>query len=114
MKRTMSAVLLVGLLLVFCSGCRASKWNDGTFSGTGTGYGGPIKAEVTISKGKISKVEAVEHAESPDIGGAAIEKISADVVKAQKAEVDSVSGATATSEGYIQGIKEALSKAEKK
>lgn len=107
------AILLAGVLLL-SFGCRSSKWENGTFYGTGTGHGGPIKAEVVIEKGKITKVEAVEHKETPGIGDAAITKISTDVVKAQKAEVDAVSGATRTSEGFIEAIANALSEAEKK
>lgn len=114
MKKRMLAIILIGVLLVCFAGCKAAKWEDGTFYGTGTGHGGPIKAEVVIEKGKISKVEAVEHQETPGIGDAALEKISGEVIKSQTAEVDSVTGATITSNGFIQAIDNALSQAAKK
>ncbi len=113
MRKAISVVLLVGAVLVF-SGCSSSKWENGTFYGTGTGHGGPIKVEVVIEKGKIAKVEAVEHGETPGLGDAALTKISAEVIEAQKADVDSVTGATVTSEGFKAAISDALSQAEKK
>lgn len=114
MKKKMLAILLIGVLSVCLAGCKAAKWNDGTFYGTGNGHGGPIKAEVVIEKGKITKVEAVEHQETPGIGDAALGKISEEVITSQTAEVDSVSGATITSQGFIEAINDALSQAAKK
>lgn len=113
MKKTIGLVLL-GCTMLFLSGCSSSIWNNGSFEGSGTGHSGPIKVEVTVAKGKISKVEVVEHSETPGIGDAAITKITAGVVEAQTAEVDSVTGATMTSAGLKEAIADALSKAEKK
>jgi len=107
-------LLLTGLLAICIVGCKSSsKWDDGVVYGTGDGHNGPIKAEVTVEKGKITKVEAIEHEETPGIGDTAIEKISDQVIDSQSSDVDTVSGATMTSEGFIKAIDEALAQVAK-
>ncbi|MDR1211512.1 MAG: FAD-binding protein [Spirochaetaceae bacterium] len=81
------------------------------YLGEGTGMGGAVTVKVTMSAGRISRVEIVSHHETVGIGDAAINRIPAAIVAANSADVDIVSGATLTSRAIITGVKDALSKA---
>lgn len=82
---------------------------DGTYTGTGEGYGGEITVSVTVSGGQITAIEIVSAPdETPAYLGQAtgvIEKILARQVPG----VDAVSGATFSSEGIMQAVENALS-----
>jgi len=89
------------------------QYEDGTYSGTAQGYGGPVVTQITITNGYISGIE-VTSAEGED---AAYYNMALDVLDkiaaSQSADVDTVSGATYTSKGIINGAQEALEKAKK-
>lgn len=88
------------------------EYKDGTYEGKGTGFGGEIKVQVKISEGQISSCEIMSaEKETPEYLSSA-EKLLDDVVTAQSAEVDTVSGATLSSNGILTGIQEALQQAE--
>jgi len=81
---------------------------DGTYTGTGNGYGGPIEVEVTVDGGEITDVAVLEHSESPDISDPAIEEIPQAIVNNNSTDVDVASGATASSEGIMEAVNNAL------
>ena len=83
--------------------------SGGVFEGVGKGNNGDIKVAVTLSdEGKIEKVEILDHAESPSISDLAIERIPVDIVENQSVAVDTISGATMTSNGIIEAVTVAL------
>ena len=85
-----------------------SIFNDGIYEGSGTGFGGEIRVQVEIKDGKILSVEILSaEKETPDYLKSA-ERILTDVVNKQSAEVDTVSGATLSSNGILEGIRNAL------
>lgn len=86
------------------------KFNPGTYEGEAQGYGGVIKVSVEVSADKIEKIEIVDHTESESISDQAIETIPANILENQSVNVDTVSGATTTSLGLIEAIKNALLK----
>ena len=47
-------------------------YKDGTYTGTGTGYGGTVTLSVTISNGQIANIEAVNHSETSNYWNRAI------------------------------------------
>ena len=83
----------------------------GPLTGTANGFGGPITVSVTMDGDKITAVEIVSNSETPEIAGAALEQIPAAIVAANSADVDIVSGATYTSNGIINAVKNALDSA---
>lgn len=110
-SRKIIAVLSMSLML-FSIGCsNASKWKDGTYEGTGAGLQDDIKVQVTVSEGKISKVDILEHKESPGVSDPALEKIPAAILEKQTFEVDTISGVTYTSDGIKDAVEEALNQA---
>lgn len=87
-------------------------YKNGTYYGTGTGFGGTIKVKVVIKKEKISSIKIVSHSDD----GSYMEKASAlikKMVSKQTTNVDTVSGATYSSAGLIEAVRDALSQAEK-
>ncbi len=88
----------------------ASAYKDGTYYGTGTGFGGAMKAEVVISGGQIVSIRIVENSDDSiyiSSAAAVIDKI----ISTQSTNVDVVSGATYSSAGIIQAVRDALSQA---
>lgn len=90
-----------------------SLYTDGTYTGSAQGFGGIVEVELVIEKGTIISARATKaDQETPDYFRQA-EIIFDEVVKKQSVEVDVVTGATYSSNGIINGLKEALEKAEK-
>ena len=83
---------------------------DGVYTGSGQGFNGPIRVRVTISKGAITKVEILSHSDDNPYFGRARAVISKILGKADKS-VDTVSGATYSSRGILDAVRNALSKA---
>ena len=76
---------------------------------------GPVQVRVTVTDGKITAVTATEYpAETPrdyQINSFAIPELNSEALAAGSAKIDSVSGATYTSGGYIGSLQSALDKA---
>ena len=89
----------------------SGAFTPGTYTGTGKGNNGDITVEVTLSADAITGVTVKEHGETAGISDPAIEQIPAAIVDAQSVEVDAVSGATNTSNGIIEAVKNALESA---
>ena len=81
---------------------------DGTFSGSANGYGGSIRIEVTVASGEVSNIEILSHSETDGIGAPALSRIADAVIEMQSLQVDAVSGATASSRGILNAIRDAL------
>ena len=85
---------------------------DGTYEGTGMGYGGKMVLSVTVEGGKIVSVEVVENVETPTIGGIALPEYCAAVAEGQDPNaLDIVSGASNTLRGFQAAIEDALTNA---
>jgi uncharacterized protein with FMN-binding domain len=91
----------------------ASLWKDGSYSGAlvATRYG-PVQVEVTVRAGRLSTVTPVtlpnERRRSAEISDRAAPILQAEAVQAQGVQIDTVSGATFTSEGFVQSLQAAL------
>ncbi|MCB2294443.1 FMN-binding protein [Clostridium algoriphilum] len=91
----------------------SQKYKDGTYTGIGTGYrGGTTETSVTIKDNKITNVSTVSNEDTPDFYQRAESVIISEIISAQSTTVDTVSGATYSSEGIISATEEALTKAE--
>lgn len=86
----------------------SSSFTDGVHVGTAEGFGGPLKVEVTVEKGSITKVVVLENDETPFIAKDALVKIPEAIVAAQSWEVDILSGATVTSKAIMAAVEAAL------
>lgn len=86
----------------------ASAYKDGTYYGTGTGFGGTLKVQVDISGGKIAAIQILENNDGSEYISKASSIINA-IISSQSTNVDTVSGATYSSVGIIQAVRDALS-----
>lgn len=86
---------------------------NGTFDGgaADTPYG-PVQVRITVSNGKITNAQAVEVPQESrrdvQINNAAVPVLVQETLQAQSAQIDTVSGATYTSEGYIASLQSAI------
>ena len=85
-------------------------YKNGTFSGTGSGYAGPITVSVSINNDVITGVSVTSHQEDEPFWSEA-KGITGSIVSAQSANVSSVSGATSSCEGIKQAVNAALASA---
>ena len=81
---------------------------DGTFTGKAPGYNGDICLEVTVKQGKISGINVLSHNDTPQVAESALKTMSSRVIEANGLNVDTVSGATLTSKGFLNAIKDAF------
>lgn len=89
----------------------ASSWKDGTYEGTGIGFGGEITVSVTVADGKVTDITVLSaDGEDPAYYNQALAVLDK-IVSAQSTEVDTVSGATFSSTGLIDAAADALGKA---
>lgn len=112
MKRlalALTTVVLGATLLVGCGG--SDKYNDGAYTGKSEGLKGEITVEVIVSGGKIESIEIPENKETETIFASIREYLVPDVIKANSTDVETVSGATTSSEGVLEAIDNALEKA---
>ena len=76
---------------------------------------GPMQVQLTLTGQKITKVTVLQRtdagAESDQIDSNAIPKLTSETLAAQSAQINAVSGASYTSQGYIQSLQSALDKA---
>jgi len=87
------------------------NYQDGNYTGEAVGFGGTVSVEVTVADGSITGVDIIS-ADGED--GAYLtmaEGIIPAIIEAQSAEVDTISGATFSSEGIRDAAAQALEKA---
>lgn len=93
-----------------------SGLTDGTFTGsaTNTRYG-PVQVQITVTGGKIVDVQAVEYptdnSRDRQINERAIPQLVSETLNAQSADIHLVSGATYTSQGYLDSLQSAIGQA---
>ncbi|MCR5629206.1 FMN-binding protein [Eubacterium sp.] len=88
-------------------------YKDGTYKGSGEGFGGEIIVEVTLEKDYIKEAKIISKKnETPEYISQA-EKILDEVVSKQTIKVDAVSGATLSSNGILAALDDAMNKAKK-
>jgi uncharacterized protein with FMN-binding domain len=93
-----------------------SPASGGTFTGSAAQTRwGAVQVKITVASGKITKVEVPVHPNSShrdeEINSRALPILIKATLAAQSSEVDTVSGATVTSEGYRQSLQSAIDQA---
>lgn len=80
----------------------ADGYKDGTYEGSGTGFGGTIRVRVTISGGKIAAIDILEASGETASYFASAQGVISRMIAGNTPNVDAVSGATYSSNGIIQ------------
>ena len=83
---------------------------DGEYEGTATGYGGPLTVRITIKGGKLTDIKVVSQTETPEYFNRASAVIGK-ILSSGNVNVDSVSGATISSNAIKKAVADALQKA---
>lgn len=90
----------------------SSTWKDGTYTGSGKGFGGTISVKVTVKDGKISAIDVTSASGETASYFSKAKGIIPKMISGQTTNVDVASGATYSSNGIITAVRNALSKAE--
>lgn len=82
---------------------------DGTYQGSAAGFSGEVKVLVTVKDKTITAIDILNHSDDEAFFGRAKEGVVNRILSEQKLEVDAVSGATYSSNGIINAVRNALS-----
>ncbi len=91
---------------------KISQIPDGTYLGKSGGITG-VKVEVTIKKGRITKIEILKVRGFPKYKKKALKEMPGRIIKTQSLKVDAVTGATKSSRSIIKAVENAFQKQEK-
>ena len=89
----------------------AGGYTDGTYTGSGTGFGGTITVQVTVSNHKIVSINILDASSETASYFANAQGVISRIISSQSPNVDAVSGATYSSNGIISAVQNALSQA---
>ena len=114
-KNVLASLLLAGaMFLTACGGSASSTGAAGGVSGsfTGTAKGmGDVSVTLTLTDNVITDCTAKGDEETPGIGSVVIEQFPSEVVEGNTINLDSISGATITSNAFVEAAKAALTEA---
>ncbi len=86
-------------------------YTPGTYTGTAHGRNGDVSVEVTFSADKIESIQVLENAETAGISDLPQKQIPEDILTYQSLDVDSITGATLTSNAVIAAVADAAQQA---
>ena len=104
--------LFLAVCMVFSMGAVAqAEAVSGTFTGTAKGLGGDVTVTLTLEDGKITACTAEGANETVGIGSVVIDTFPGMVVESGSIAVDAISGATITSDAFVEAAAAALTAA---
>lgn len=106
----------LGMPVLFAGGSIAGSipsgaLKDGTYQGEARGFAGNIVTEVTLANGRIVEIKVLKHKESRGWYEEVFMRLPEDIIKKQRLDIDTVSGATKTSRGLVKSVENAVKKA---
>ncbi len=105
------AMLMTLLFVLLGTTAWAQSYTAGVYTAQANGNNGPVTVEVEVSDAEILSVKVTEHAETAGLSDTPIERIPAKIVEGQTLAVDTVSGATNTSNAILKAAEDALAQA---
>ena len=114
-KNVLASLLLAGAMFLTACGGSASSTSaaggvSGSFTGTAKGMG-EVSVTLTLTDSVITDCTAKGDEETPGIGSVVIEQFPGEVVEGNTINLDSISGATITSNAFVEAAKAALTEA---
>jgi len=91
---------------------QAAIYTPGTYNATARGHEDGVAVSVTVEADRIASVERDVSKETPSIGGAAADTLVSQIMEAQSAEIDGVSGATETTNAVKLALTQCLNEAQ--
>ena len=86
---------------------------DGEYEASVDGQEGKMNVKTTIADGKISKVEIVEQHETEAVAKPALESLPTAIAEQNSVNVDTIAGATLTSNRILDAVTDCLNQAAK-
>lgn len=120
--KSINLILIIGIVYVYCTQAGKIQKNmsdaksvtqphfadDGVYEGSGDGFGGKITVRLTVKNERLQKAEIISAKNETKDYLESAKKILDDAVKQQSTDVDTVSGATLSSNGIIEAMKDAI------
>lgn len=97
------------MTVLLIAGCGSSA-KEQTVEGTGEGKHGDIKVEVKLKDDQIQDIKVVKQGENKVLSEPVYNQLKDTIIAGNSIDVDVVSGSSATSEGYIAAVKDAIEK----
>jgi len=91
----------------------SGAYKDGECFGKASAYNGNVEVKVTISGGKITAIDIVKTKDDEEYFFDAQKKVIPEILEKQSTDVDTVAGATTSSEGICHAVQKALEEAKK-
>ena len=113
MKKKFRKVAIALATLLVIAGCGNSNEQSNeskTVEGTGAGKHGDIKVAVTFAGEKIKDIKIKDQKENEVLSEPVYKELKNTILSQNSADVDVISGSTATSEGYLAAVKDAIEK----
>ena len=85
-----------------------SKYADGVYTGSGSGFRGVVSTQVTVEGGRITDVTILSSRDDSDFFQRAESGVIPAILQAQSVNVSAVSGATYSSRGILEAVADAL------
>jgi urocanate reductase len=102
--------LAIVVLLAFFAGCLSAvrvHYEPGIYQATGQGFRGIISLQVHLSEGGLEDIEILEYQEG-DFAVFALEELREQALEPNTADLDTISGATVSSKGFLSALEAAL------
>ena len=91
----------------------SGAYKDGEYLGKASAYNGNVEVKVSISGGKITAIDIVKTKDDEEYFFDAQKKVIPEILEKQSTDVDTVAGATTSSEGIAHAVQKALEEAKK-
>jgi uncharacterized protein with FMN-binding domain len=112
MKKCIVLFVCAALFFAACLSFKSlAVYEPGRWEGNGEGYNGVIRLAVDTNSTSIIDITVLEQNDDAMIGGEAIKELKEFILDTDSTDIDAISGATQTSEGFINAVSDALSKA---
>jgi urocanate reductase len=109
MRKSAAAIAVLAL-----TGVVSASAATMTAKGTGVGKDGDIKVQVTFKDGKINAIKVLQQRENPVLSRKVFTDLKRDVIRTNSVDLDVISGATFSSRGFLDAVKNAARKAKVK
>lgn len=111
-KRILSCLACVALIVFCIGGSMYVVEREGhQYDGAAQGFAGEIKVSVFVEGNTITDITYQTEGETPSIGGSAIKALRTKILKTQNVNIDTISGATYSSKGFLSAVEMALGEA---
>lgn len=108
-SQTVVRAVQAGLRLLIAE--QETGLQDGVYQGQAEGVQGDIVLEITVENGDIVDLEILAEQETEHLAQPAYEELEEQLLAEQSADLDTVAGATYTSEAFMEAVEEAIAKA---